>query len=248
MTLGTLCVVVHDVAGATLAACERLIGTVGEVAPVPLTFLAVPRFHHDAPTPQLEQWLGERSRGGDEIALHGYTHLDEGTPRDWIDRVRRRVYTRGEGEFWDLAPDDAALRLKAGMGWFARNGWPLRGFVAPAWLLGPGAWQALRASRFSYTSTLRHIHLLPGPERITSQSLVYSTSSAWRRLSSIAWARAVAARQAGNPVLRLELHPHDADHPAVRGSWQRLLESQLRWREALTVAQIVDRGVGLRAG
>ncbi|HEX7439367.1 MAG TPA: polysaccharide deacetylase family protein [Caldimonas sp.] len=247
MTLGVLCVVVHDVAGATLAACERLIGAVGDVGPVPLTFLAVPRFHHDAPTPQLEQWLGERSRGGDEIALHGYTHLDEGTPHGWVDRLRRRVYTRGEGEFWDLAPDDAALRLKAGMGWFARNGWPLRGFVAPAWLLGPGAWQALRASRVSYTATLRHIHLLHGRERITSQSLVYSTSSAWRRLSSVVWAHAVAARQAANPVLRLELHPHDADHPAVRGSWQRLLERQLRGREALTVAQIVDRRAGLRA-
>lgn len=237
----TVCVVVHDVAAATLGGCERVIRAVGEVAPLPLTFLAVPRFHHAAPTQPFEQWLGERSGRGDEIALHGYTHLDEGTPRDWIDRLRRQVYTRGEGEFWDLDANDAATRLQAGIAWFERNDWPLHGFVAPAWLLGPGAWTALRATRFSYTSTLRHIHLLPGPGRITSQSLVYSTSSAWRRQSSNAWARVVAATQSGNPVLRIELHPRDADHRSVCRSWQRLLERELRRREALTVAQIVDR-------
>lgn len=258
MKESSLCVVVHDVADATRAACERVLGAVAEVAPVPLTFLAVPRFHHAVPSASFEQWLGGRSDGGDEIALHGYTHLDEGRPHGLVDRLRRRVYTRGEGEFWDLGADAATARLRAGIAWFDRNGWPLHGFVAPAWLLGSGAWQALRDMRFAYTSTLRHIHLLPGPGRIASQGLVYSTGSAWRRQSSIAWACAVATAQAGNPVLRIELHPRDADHAGVRRSWQRVLERELHRREALTVAQLTERwrearrasleGVGLRAG
>ena len=45
-----LCVVVHDVADARLAGCERVLAAVREVAPVALTLLAVPRFHHAAPT------------------------------------------------------------------------------------------------------------------------------------------------------------------------------------------------------
>ncbi|MDQ6681280.1 MAG: hypothetical protein M3Y67_10020, partial [Pseudomonadota bacterium] len=70
---------------------------------------------------------------------------------------------------------------------------------------------------------------------------VYSTSSAWRRQSSVAWARVVAASLRANPVLRIELHPRDADHADVRRSWQRLLERQLRDREAMTVAQLSGR-------
>jgi len=237
-----LCVVIHDVAEARLAGCERVIAALHEVAPLPLTLLAVPRFHRAAPMPAFEQWLGARSRHGDELALHGHTHLDEGRPHGALDRLRRRVYTRGEGEFWDLDEASAADRLRAGIDWFGRNGWPLQGFVAPAWLLGPGAWAALRSFReFVYTATLRHLHLLPGDDRIASQAIVYSTSTAWRRQSSIAWAAVLGRMLADNPVLRFELHPHDADHAGVRRSWQRGLERALRQREASTVAQLCER-------
>jgi predicted deacetylase len=236
-----LCVVIHDVADATLGDCDRVLGAIAEVAPVPLTFLAVPRYRHRRPTPAFEQWLSARSAHGDELALHGYTHVDDRAPRNVLDRLRREHYTRGEGEFWSLPEADAAARLEAGVEWFRRNGWPLHGFVAPAWLLGEGAWRALRASSIGYTSTLRHIHLLSRPGRITSQSVVYSTSARWRRECSVAWARVVAAMLRGNPLMRLELHPHDADHPKIRLSWQRLLEAELKRRQPLTVAQLTAR-------
>jgi len=238
------CVVVHDVADATLDACERLRAAIADVATVPITWLAVPRYHHAAPTDRLEHWLGERSRAGDELALHGWTHLDDGTPRGLVDRVRRDVYTRREGEFWALDTDEAARRLAAGCAWFDANGWPLAGFVAPAWLLGRAAWQAVRMQPFQYTATLRHLHLLPEGRRLTSQSIVYSTSSTWRRASSVGWARIVAVQVRSNPLLRLELHPRDADHAGVRRSWQRILAATLREREAVTVA---DACVRLRA-
>jgi predicted deacetylase len=236
-----VCVVLHDVAGATLAACERVIDAVAAVAPVPLTLLVVPRYHGESPTPAFEQWLEARRAAGDELALHGWTHLDEGLPHGPLDRLRRRVYTRGEGEFWALDRAEANARLAAGRAWFEQHGWPLHGFVAPAWLLGPEARAAVLAQGFDYTSTLRHIELLPAGGRITSQSLVYSTSSAWRRQASIAWARAVVASQASNPVLRLELHPRDADPPGVRRSWQRALEAALRRRSACTVEALTRR-------
>ncbi len=241
MNAPALCVVIHDVAEARLAGCERVIAAVHEVAPLPLTFLAVPRFHHAAPTPAFEQWLSERGRRGDELALHGLTHVDEGVPHSPLDRLRRHVYTRGEGEFWDLHEASATARLREGIDWFARKGWPLHGFVAPAWLLGPGAWAALRRCReFAYTATLRHLHLLPGDERITSQAIVYSTSTAWRRQSSIAWTAVLNRMLVANPVLRFELHPHDADHAGVRLSWQRALERAVRQRKAQTVAQFCE--------
>ena len=244
---GTLCVVLHDVADATLAGCERVIAAVHEVAPVPLTLLAVPRYHHHAPSAALERWLSARSAQHDELALHGWLHLDEGTPRGLVDRFRREVYTRREGEFWSLDEAEAGARLDAGRAWFAENGWPLAGFVAPAWLLGRDAWRAVRARPFAYTSTLRHLHLLAHGSSIASQSLVYSTSKAWRRASSVAWARAVAAMERRNPVLRFELHPRDADARSVRRSWQRLLERALHARAALTVERACAQ-LAIRAG
>jgi len=241
-----LCVVIHDVADATLAGCERVIAALHEVAPLPLTFLAVPRYHRQAPTRTLETWLTARRDAGDEIALHGWLHLDDGTPHGVVDRWRREVYTRREGEFWALDEAEAGRRLDAGRAWFEANGWPCAGFVAPAWLLGPAAARAVRARPFRYTATLRHLHLLNGGTTLASQSLVYSVASAWRRASSIAWARVVAATERRNPVLRFELHPRDADPPTVRRSWQRLLEQALKTREALTVERLCARAI--RAG
>jgi predicted deacetylase len=234
-----LCVVLHDVAPSTRAACMRALAAVAAVAEAPVTLLAVPRYHGETATPELVEWLGARRHRGDELALHGWSHRDEQAPAGTIDRLRRRVYTRGEGEFWALSEREATRRIEAGVAWFGEHGWPLAGFVAPAWLLGPGAWQALATQRFEYTATLRELVHLPGRARVKSQSVVYSTSSAWRRQSSLAWNAAVARLERGNRLLRLELHPRDADFAPVRRSWQRVLERALRDRRAVTVADFM---------
>ena len=246
----SVCVVVHDVADATLPACERLLDAIEDVAPVPLTFLAVPRYHGDRASEVLEDWLQHRHRRADEIALHGWTHLDEGAPGGLVDRFRRTRYTRGEGEFWALDADEAARRLAAGIAWFEACGWPLHGFVAPAWLLGPGGWEALRATPFRYTSTLRRIHLLGGAgadPSITSQSIVYSTGNSWRRQFSQAWAGIVETAERRNPLLRIELHPRDADPPGVCRSWQGILERALATRRPTTVGEWAEDWRAARA-
>ena len=236
-----LTVVLHDVAPATQRACERVIAAVHEVAPLPLTLLAVPRYHCQPTSGAFMAWLGQRHAQGDEIALHGYTHQDDGAPRNFVDHLRRRHYTRGEGEFADLSMTEAMRRITAGTRWFARQGIVPRGFVAPAWLMSTGTWEALRWTDLSYTCTLRRIVLLPDRRELVSQSVVYSTASAWRRQASLAWNSAVAAMLRHNPVLRLELHPQDADHAAIRRSWQRILEAQLARRRPSTLADTADR-------
>ncbi|WP_330835979.1 polysaccharide deacetylase family protein [Piscinibacter sp.] len=236
-----MAVVLHDVAPTTLGACERVLAAIEEVGHVPLTLLVVPRYHLAPTTGAFVQWLGERYARGDELALHGYTHQDDGEPRNVVDHLKRRHYTRGEGEFAGLSMTEAMRRLTAGTRWFARQGFVLRGFVAPAWLMSEGTWEALRWLDLSYTCTLRRIVLLPDRRAMVSQSLVYSTSSGWRRQASLVWNAAVATLERRNPVLRLELHPSDADHAGVRRSWQRLLEAQLGHRKPSTLADIADR-------
>jgi predicted deacetylase len=236
----SLCVVLHDVAPATRTACEGLLRAVAEVGSVPLTLLAVPRYHCQPTSPSFEHWLVERYRAGDEIALHGYTHQDGGAPRRFIDHLRRQPSVH-EGEFGALGMDEALRRLTAGVRWFARMRLPLHGFVAPAWLMSEGTWEALRFMDLSYTCTLRRLVLLPDRRHLSSQSVVYSVSSAWRRGASVVWNRAVAASLRHNPLLRIELHPQDAQHAAVRRSWQHLIESHLHDRKASTLAAVAER-------
>jgi len=238
----TLCIVLHDVAGSTRAACLRTLAAVEAVAgAVPVTLLAVPRYHGEPASAEVEAWLGERVQRQDELALHGLTHRDEGIPTGWLDRLRRSSYTRGEGEFWPLSAQEALARIDVGIDWFARNRWPLAGFVAPAWLLGPGAWEAVGQRPFEYTSTLRQLIHLPERTATPSQSVVYSTSSGWRRGGSLAWNALVARSEAANPLLRLELHPRDADFRSVRRSWQGILERALADRTPATVAEFMRR-------
>lgn len=72
----------------------------------------------------------------------------------------RRIYTH-EGEFYGLDEAEALLRLEAGLEVFDRHGWPVAGFVAPAWLMSEGTRQALRRLPLRYTSTPQHLYRLP---------------------------------------------------------------------------------------
>jgi predicted deacetylase len=232
-----LCVSVHDVSPHTWPQCELLLDAVAGVADIPVTLLVVPAWHklpvRDAA--RYERALEGRLARGDELALHGYTHVDEGPPPGALaDIFRRRVLTRSEGEFAALSADEAHRRLALGVDWFAQRGWPLAGFVAPAWLAGPGTWEALSGFAFRYTTTLQDFVLLPGRRRIRSPSLVFGTRNALARgfsRSRNAWLLA-SLREA--PVVRLGLHPADAAFPELLRDARRLIVRLLATRDALT--------------
>jgi predicted deacetylase len=242
-----LCVSIHDVAPATWRDCAQLLEALAPLAPLPLTLLVVPDYHGGGAA--LPAWyrhaLERRLELGDELALHGWRHLDEGPPpAGWAERARRRLYTAGEGEFAAVPAATAERLLKAGRAWFAAQGWPLAGFVAPAWLLGPGAWAALAepppgVPRFAYTTTLNGFHALAPRRSVAAPCLVYSTRSGLRRAASLAWNALPRGRSA--PLLRLALHPADARHPALLRQAVSRLETLLAEREAMTKAQFAAR-------
>lgn len=229
-----LAVVIHDVAPATWSACQRLMTLVQAEARaagvrVPMTLLAVPAMHGQPATPSFVRWLHHQARHGHELALHGLTHQDEAPPpRGWRERFLRRWYTAGEGEFAALDAEEARERLGLGLRWASALRLPMQGFVAPAWLLSDGAFRAVEQAGFAYTCTLTELVAWPGRRRLRARSLVFSTRSWWRRALSVLWNAAVAWWLAPAPLMRLELHPGDADHPAVRRCWRRILRRALR--------------------
>lgn len=67
---------------------------------------------------------------------------------------------------------EAKTRLAAGIELFRRRGWPLHGFVAPAWLMSAGTRQALGESGLRYTSDPSNLYLLPHLQPIEAPGLV----------------------------------------------------------------------------
>jgi hypothetical protein len=242
-------VVLHDVSPHTWPACERLLAALEEVAPVPVTLLVVADHHHKGGIEQFPSFLAaieQRLARGDEVVAHGLVHLDEApSPRGLREWFRRRIYTASEGEFDALSKDEAARRLHEGWRRLRALRWAPRGFVAPAWLMGPGTHAALREGPYAYATTRREIILLPGGTRLTAPSLVWSVRSAWRRHLSALFnerlLRRVLAHPKRYPLLRLGLHPVDAAHPEAVRFWQHALREALRHdRLPLTKGQWVD--------
>jgi len=233
-----LCIVIHDVAPANAAQCRAIREALAALGPFPVTLLAVPRMHGAARDAAFEHWLRSRDAHGDEVALHGFFHRDDGTARTRGDAWLRGVYTRHEGEFWDLSHRVASERIAAGLGWLAELGIVPSGFVAPAWLVGPGTWEALASFPLDYTCTLRRLWLLPEETSWRCMGVACSHSSAWRRVLSRVWAPLLAAAQRRAPLCRLELHPGDWDHPALQRLWLRLCRRALAARRPCTMADI----------
>lgn len=239
-----VCVSIHDVAPPTWPACSALLQQIREVADIPVTLLVVPHYHRraDSSDPHWEQALARRLHAGDELALHGWCHLDEGTePSGVFDRLRRNTYTAREGEFASLTEEEARRRIDDGLAWFADRRLPVHGFVPPAWLLSEGSWQALHASPLTYTTTLTGFHLLQQRGKsIKSQSLVYSVRRPWARRASLIWNSVLARSLQHHRLVRLSLHPPDAWQQDVTRHWQAILGELLKARTAMTKAGFAD--------
>lgn len=234
-----LCVVLHDVAPARWAQCLRVLAHLQIAArrvgrPLPVTLLLVPQWHGDGAVPEAYlHWLQRMAEQGCQLALHGHTHLDEQPVKGLWQFCMRRCFTDGEGEFAALSHEQARARLDAGRAWARAHGLPLDGFVAPGWLMSAPAWRALRESGFDHTATLTHVVHLPDGALRRAPSLMFSSRSAWRRAASALWHRVMAARHGTAPLLRLDLHPDDADHPRVLRAWTEWLHSVLPERRAV---------------
>lgn len=236
-----LCVSLHDVAPATWPACQRLLAAIAEVdAGMPVTLLAVPDYHGqgNGMSAPYCAWLTARVGRGDEIALHGYTHRDDAPAgHALLDRIRRRAYTAGEGEFAAVSRETAMEKIEAGRAWCAAQGIRPRGFIAPAWLMSRGTWEALQRFDFDYTTTLGRLHLLRSGRATLAPSLVYSARSGWRRWTSRRWNALLGAALHDAELVRIGVHPADAAHPQLVTHIQRMIDRARHGRVAMTKAE-----------
>lgn len=234
---------IHDVAPATWGECLRLLAMLDTLGPLRLTLLVVPDFHYRGRIDRdagFVRGIEQRLARGDEVAMHGYYHRDDAPARGARAWFWRRFYTASEGEFAAITIEEAMRRLHAGRCMLESLGWPVDGFVAPAWLMGEGARTALTRLPFRYTATWHGLHRLPDWSFTHSPSLVYSARSTWRRSVSHVWNAALAQALHHRPLLRASLHPADARHPLIMQRWRLLIEHALRDRRSLTKREWID--------
>jgi predicted deacetylase len=240
-------ITIHDASPATWHECRELLAMLDDAGAAPVSILVIPHYHHRARVAADRAFVDamhERLARGDELVLHGYYHVDDApaprTLRAWLDR---RVLTRREGEFAALDAHAAAWRIGRGVALFERMGWPLAGFVPPAWLLSDGTRAALAqcAHRFDYVTVRGGMFHLPEWRFERIPNLCYSPDSRLRRLASAGLIRRELRRAKTAPLLRLSLHPQDARVPSVLRHWQRLVVDALAVRTPLTKGEWARR-------
>ena len=218
----------HDVSPITKDATQNILADLASWGVERTSLLVIPDHHdkgHFLRDRKFCDWLIQTVRSGHEPVIHGYRHLRDLKPKEGvICRLTTRFYTAGEGEFYDIDRDQAWRRASQARLEFRSLGMAPTGFIAPAWLLGNAAEEALRELGFLYTVRLGSVLYLQTKELLLSQSLVYSTRAWWRRRCSLLWNRFLKGRLLGNPLMRLSIHPPDFRHRAVRAQIERIVK------------------------
>ena len=209
---------IHDVSPRFESEVDRLLDLLASHVGTHLAMLVVPNHWGDAPivpgspfAARLRAWADQ----GIEMLLHGFTHLDEAQYSGAADRVRARFMTASEGEFLGLSSAEASTRIAEGRALIEGIiGRPVDGFVAPAWLYGDGAREALAQSEIPLAEDhLRVWSPATGAELAWGPVITWASRTRTRLLSSLA--AAAALRHAPLEVLRIGVHPPDVRHPAL---------------------------------
>jgi len=240
----SLVVSIHDVSPHTWADVAEILADLAGIGVTRTSLLVVPDHHHRGhflAYPDFCEWLREREAEGHEMVIHGYHHQRESRKEETLgDRFLTKLYTAGEGEFYDIGAYEAESLITRAQADFRRADLNAVGFVAPAWLLSDAAFEVLKKLGLRHTTRLRTFYDFANEREIASQSLVYSTRAAWRRITSLAWNATLFRRLRRNPLMRLGIHPPDFKHPAVWQQIRKLTALALKDREATTYASLLS--------
>jgi len=209
MTLASI----HDVSPRHETAVDRLLDLLAGHCGDRLAMLVVPNFWGSAPllpgspyATKLRRWADR----GIEMFLHGSYHRADRAPPTRLARFKANHMTAGEGEFLALPREEAIARIDAGRALVEDiTGRPIAGFIAPAWLYGPGAHRALADTGIGMAEDHWRVW-----EPVTGRTLCRGPVVTWasrtpaRLASSLAFAR--LARAVPMPrVMRIGVHPGD---------------------------------------
>lgn len=234
---------IHDVGPRFEGEVDRLVDLLGEVlGEARFAMLVVPDHWGVAPLGEaaafrarLRRWAEQ----GVEMFVHGWFHKDM-AEHTGLTSFKARHLTAGEGEFLGLTQDEAARRMAEGRALIEDAiGRPTAGFIAPAWLYGPGALAALAQSGFPLAED--HMKVWDprsGAVLARGPVVTWASRSIPRQLSSLAVAALARTAFHGLEVARIAVHPGDTTVPALLDSIRRTYASFAARRPASRYADL----------
>jgi uncharacterized protein len=209
---------IHDVSPRFESEVDRLLDLLAPHVGIRVAMLVVPNHWGDSPivrgTPFASRLRGWADSGM-EMFLHGYFHRGDGGHAAAADRLRARFMTAGEGEFLGLDRPEASRRIADGRTLLEDViGRSIDGFVAPAWLYGDGALDALAQHRIAIAED--HFRVWsPASGAVLARGPVITWASRTRLRLASSLLAAAALRNAPLDVLRIGVHPPDCRHRAL---------------------------------
>jgi len=243
-----LLVAIHDVAPCFEREVDTLIALIERrVGAARFAMLVVPDHWSRAPlsaAPAFQSRLRGWAEAGVEMFVHGWYHKDAGD-HSGAAGFKARHMTAGEGEFLGLSREEAVRRMRDGKALVEDvTGRAATGFIAPAWLYGPGARAALCECGFALAED--HLRVWrPGAEDrplVRGPVVTWASRSRSRTASSLAFAG--LARIALQPLstVRVAVHPGDTTKPAILASIDATLAAFTRRHAPARYRDLPARG------
>ena len=216
---------IHDVSPRSESAVDALADRLQrQLGGANFAMLVIPDHWREAPIAgnaafhaRLRHWADQ----GIEMFLHGWCHRDETPTKGGLANFKGKHMTAGEGEFLSLSQAEATRRMREGKTLLEDIlGKPVAGFIAPAWLYGPGALAALDEVGFALAEDHMKVWTPGTSRRVLSRGPVVTWASrSPGRIRSSLWFAALARRALPVlPTLRVAVHPGDVTVPALLGS------------------------------
>lgn len=233
---------IHDVSPKFETQIDRLHDLLTAAGGDRIALLVVPNFWGEAPilpgTPfatRLRAWAA----AGTELFLHGALHRDDSLHASRLARLKARHMTAGEGEFLGLDAAEAGARIAAGRALIEDiTGRALSGFIAPAWLYGPGAHVALADAGIALAEDHWKVwRPRDGAVLARSPVITWATRTRARERSSL-FVAGLARRLRGPRVMRVGVHPGDWGSARVRRSITATVTAMARDRAVSRYADL----------
>lgn len=185
---------------------------------------------------RLRGWSDE----GVEMFVHGWSHRDSSVHHG-LAAIKARHMTASEGEFLGLSTAEAARKMADGKALIEDIiGRPAAGFIAPAWLYGPGAREALASAGFALAEDHMRVWRPDTGEVLAKGPVVtWASRSKARTASSIAFAAIARTVLRPFPTVRLAVHPGDVTKESLLASIDGTLRAFLRRRNASRYASLL---------
>ncbi len=181
------------------------------------------------------------SDAGVEMFAHGWYHRDTSAHAGAIAGFKAKHMTAGEGEFLGLDQATATQRMADGRKLIEDIiGRPIAGFIAPAWLYGPGAHAALAALDFRLAEDHWRVWMPQSGKVLTKGPVItWASRSHVRTASSLFFARLARHALHSQAVVRVAVHPGDTSKAVILNSIEATVRRFLRDRTAGRYAELI---------